>query len=176
MRRQRPADGHQWSIRTIERFDQRVTPFFEDAARSFDAIRERDAAYLNWRYGDARGGPFEVRVAEQDGAILGYAVVRCLGPRAYLADLLARSERLDVVNALLDDAVALARARGSVMIEAWLCERHQYAPLLRKRGFRQRASGAVLAHRAFGAHAGDFDFLSDPDVRIHAVLGDFDHI
>ena len=105
-----------WDIVTASRFDARVDELFDDAASGFDFIQVRRHNYLNWRFCDPRAGPFVIRVAEEDGVMLGYAVLASIDGRGNIADLLARPGRSDVVESLVRDATVrfeVASPRGA---------------------------------------------------------------
>ena len=132
-----PAAGHPagWAIQGRPAFDARIDGFFEEAAQQFDCIVVRSAAELNWRYADVRAGAFTIRLAEQEGRVLGYAVLRSSQNRAHIADLLALPGRLDVAASLVRDALVHFSERGGETIECWSPADHPYRPLLRQAGF-----------------------------------------
>jgi hypothetical protein len=155
-------------------FDQRFDTLFESAAGSFDVISDRAAAFLRWRYGDRRAGPFVVRVVADGDRLLGYAILRPGAPRAYLADLLALPGRLDVVEALVADAVEGARRAGAAGIECWLPRRHPYRRALRRQGFFDSRRDAGVQYHGVDAPAAALQVLQDPRARVHYTIGDTD--
>ncbi len=130
----RPAE-RTWSITTLERFDDRIEGFFEEAAKPFDFLIVRGKDYMNWRYCEPAGGRFTVRVAEQDGRILGYLVFKVGEGSGYIADLLALPGRIDVVRSLVEDALHLFREVGVELVTCWMIWRHPYNGMLRRYGF-----------------------------------------
>ncbi len=170
-----------WAIAVDVPFDERITPFFERAAQAFDFIPFRSAAYLNWRYRDGRAGGFITLVAEQAGAILGYATVRIVGTRAHLADLLVLPGRNDVAASLIEQAVRVSRFRGASVVECTMPSSHPYTEVLRRAGFirlaaRSEAMAAKFSVRAYAMDPAELEFLRDPKARIHVVEGDSDMI
>lgn len=155
-------------------FDARFDVLFEEAARDFDVISERTAEFLRWRYGDRRAGVFVPLVIADGDRLLGYAILRPASPRAYLADLLAVPGRMDVVGALVADAVEVARAAGAAGIECWLPRRHPYRRALRRQGFFDSGRDAGVQYHAVEAPAAGLRVLQDPRARVHYTIGDTD--
>ena len=171
-----PAARADWTIRTVTRFDERVDDFFREAATAFDFIQVRDATYLNWRYCDPRSGPFAVRVAEQDGRILGYCVLLTFDRRPAIADLLALPGRIDVVRSLVEDAVAEFRRRGAASVIIHTVRRHPYNDVLRRSGFLDRKGTAIATVSPAWLPRTELEFLAEPGARIQLMLGDTDYV
>jgi hypothetical protein len=166
------------ALRTQEenRFDARFDDLFEEAAKDFDFINERSADLLRWRYGDRRAGPFVVRSVTDRDRLLGYAVLRPAGAKAYLADLLAAPGRVDVLEALLADAVESAHRGGASGLECWLSGRHPYRAALRRQGFFDSRTDVGVEFHPIAATAEDLRCLRDPRARLHLQLGDTDMV
>lgn len=165
-----------WSIVTISRFDERINAFFEQAAIPFEFIQRRTAASLNWRYCDPRGGDFTVRLAEEEGKILGYAVLVAGGEVGHVADILALPGRWDVVWTLAGDAVAFLERAGVASIRCWMAAVHPYNDILRLWGFLPTQASTGVTYGAHGLDEHALSFLSDRRAAIHLTLGDSDHI
>ena len=170
-----------WAIGVDVAFDDRITPFFERAATAFDFIPFRSATYLNWRYRDGRAGGFITLVAEQAGAVIGYATVRMIKSRAHIADLLVLPGRNDVAASLIEQAVRVSRLRGASAVECTMPGVHPYTEILKRAGFvRLAARSEVLATKFSVRHykldSAELEFLSDPAARMHIVEGDSDMI
>jgi hypothetical protein len=170
------AQRTDWTIRTVERFDGRIDAFFEQAAQQFDLIQVRDAAYLNWRLCDPRGGPFLVRIAERDGEILGYCAMLASESRPAIVDLLALPGRLDVVRSLVEDAVAEFRRRGAPAVSLRTVRRHPHNDVLRRLGFLDRNAVAVASFRAITVDGAASTLLRDPACRVHLTYADSDNV
>ena len=135
-RTQRRAPKHSWSIRAVAEFDERVDGLIEELATSeFDYLPDRNHAFLNWRYFDRRTGPSTGLIAEDGNQLLGYAVLRAIGTRGHLADILARPGRVDVARSLLDEGLRSLRLAGVAGVECTLPLRHPYVTALREAGF-----------------------------------------
>lgn len=166
-----------FDVRTYERFDERIRPFFAEAAEAFDFIQVRTPEFLNWRYVDPRSGQFTIRVAEVDGDVLGYAVLETGRATANLADLLVRPGRADIAHALVRDASILARESGASAIRSWMMRDHPYEALLTDLGFvRVHTSTKPVFHASPRTDPEELAFLQHPDTRVHLMLGDSDHV
>jgi hypothetical protein len=165
-----------WNLcpRDDDRFDSRFDALFEEAAGDFDVICERTSDFLRWRYGDRRAGPFRVRTISGDGRLLGYAVLRWAGSKAYLADLLAVPGRLDVVETLVADAVDLALAARSTGIECFLSRHHPYRAALARQGVIDTRINVFVEYHPISASMEDLRPLSDSLARVHFQMGDTD--
>jgi len=165
-----------WSITRLERFDHRIDGFFEEAARAFDFLVVRSRDYMNWRFCDPAAGRFTVRVAEQEGRILGYLVLKITEGDGYIADLLALPGRSDVVRSLVDDALGLFREARVESVTSWMIARHPYNGILRRYGFIDSRKDVGFTYRLVSLDSGEVEFLSERDARIHLTQGDSDWI
>jgi hypothetical protein len=165
-----PAAG--WDIYRIDRFDERIDAFWEEARRAFDFVMERRREFLNWRYRDPRGGLCTVLVAEEGGRILGYTVLRMSGGRGHVADLLALPGREDVAASLIAAAVEHFKREGAAAVRFWKVKSHPYNKLLSRAGFfytRQRMLFFFLAMRTSPEQLA---FLERTDASVHLTDGD----
>lgn len=136
-----------WSISTVNEFDENIDGFFEEAAQPFDFIVVRTKDYLNWRYCDTRGGRFTVRLAEQDGRILGYLVLKLADDRGFIVDLLALPGRIDIVRSLIEDGLRIFEEADVATAYCWMISRHPYNEVLRRYGFINSRGGTGLQYR-----------------------------
>lgn len=166
-----------FDVQTVDHFDERFDEFFQRAASAFDLIQVRSPQFLNWRYADPRAGQFSIRLAESEGEVLGYLVMRAGHATADIADLLVLPDRIDVAHALIQDVVDLSRGTGASAIRSWMIGGHPYAPLLSDLGFvRVRTSTKPVFHANPRTDAAELEFLTEPGTRVHLMLGDSDHI
>ncbi len=96
-------------------FDASFDELFEDIAAVVPCIPEKDAAFLNWRYGPSSPQhPVTVLVAREGVKLLGYAVLRVTreGEDGYILDLTAKPGRHDAARALLRETVREFREQG----------------------------------------------------------------
>lgn len=170
------SHGAGCSMRTIDVFDARFDAFCAEAMATFDFVPERTAAFLNWRYADARGGEFMVRAAERDGRLLGYVVTRTGAGLTRVADILVAPEETSVAAALMEDAVRVGRDAGSTAVTCWLPERHPYRGTLRAAGFVVLGRTTPLVYRAAAMGEEALAFLQESDASMHLTEGDTDFI
>jgi GNAT superfamily N-acetyltransferase len=165
------------TLSSAPRFDDRADALFSAAAGSFDFIKARDAAYLNWRYCDRRAGDFRALIAEEADRLVGYTIVRPAGERGYIADLLALPGRHDVVRALLDRSTQTLREAGAAAVFCWLPGRHPYRSLFRSRGFFDSRSPTGVACEFYRVAPDRLTpVLDDPSARVHLTMGDLDAV
>lgn len=161
------------SITTVDRFDERIDAFCEEASRPFDFIIVRNKELLNWRYADRRAGDFTIRLATEGDRVLGYCVLRVTNGRGHVADLLALPGRLDAVAALARDAAGSLRGRAPV-VECWLFENHPDAATLDSCGFLGRRHRRQLTYEAVAVPASEIELLSKKSAVAHLSVGDID--
>jgi hypothetical protein len=167
-----------WTVREIDAFDERVDRLWEEASRPFDVILMRDAEFLNWRYCDARAGRFTRLAAEQDGRLLGYAVVQVSHGRGYLSDVLVLPDRLDVLDSLLAHATGYFKDAGVDVAIAWCPTLHPYGAVLQRQGYVVRPRRTrKFAYRPLHRRAkAELLFLQDAQTRLHFTTGDVDAV
>lgn len=168
--------SREYSIQTADRFDDRADTFWQEAVKQFDLIQVRDQTWLNWRYCDARGGPFTVRIAEQDGVLLGYSALRVTEAEAVIADLLVLPGRGDVAESLIADAVELGRRAGVAKVRCWTARRHPYRQSLDHAGFVRHDLPAPVVFAPGTCSLVDLEFLTHPTTRVHFMTADTEHV
>jgi hypothetical protein len=166
----------EWSIASVERFDERIEEFFDEAARPFEFVMVRTRESLNWRYFDPASGHFTVRVAEQEGRLLGYLVFKIAEGEAYVADLLALPGRTDVVRTLVEDALRCFRDARVERATCWMISRHPYNGILQRYGFIDSGGDAGFSCFPLRPDGPDVAFVGDPRAPIHLTHGDTDWI
>ena len=160
-------------LRDVERFDGATDELFEVAAEGCGFIVERSAARMNWRYLDVRAGDFRARGAYEDEQLVGYAVTRLAGRRAFLADLLVAPGREDIVTQLVADAFGTASAAGAGVIRTWMQEAHPYRATLARAGFG-RESTVDLRYRPGAIGAEELGLFEDEAGWMQYMIGDTD--
>ncbi len=127
-------------VREVAGFDARFDRLWDEAAADFPIAVVRDAAYLNWRYAMHPTLRYHILAAEQNGRVMGFAV---LSPRDFersralaLAELLSAPGALDAGMALLAAAAVHARRLGAAQVHCWMLPRYAlYRRLLTENGF-----------------------------------------
>lgn len=158
----------------LPRFDERIDSLLERAHEQFDVVLERDRAWLNWRYGDPRGGDFTVLAVEREDELAGYLVYTQRGLRGYVADLLTLPGHVEVAEALLAEAMRRLRSTGAAAAMCWLPSHHPYAAALRRAGFIDSRRDTGVLVRPLRLPPTEAEALSDPRTRFHLTHGDTD--
>ncbi len=127
-------------ITRFDSFDYRFDEFWDQISPQYNYIVERRRDYLNWRYCDPRAGDFVLHVAEEDDKVKGYCVLRINRyrkeyPVGFIVDLLALSERDDVVNALASNACDYFDGEDVNIVNYQVIQSHRYGKILKNHGF-----------------------------------------
>jgi GNAT superfamily N-acetyltransferase len=155
-------------------FDSKIVGFLEKVNEYYDFIMHRTRDYLNWRYCDPRAGNYNVRVAEENGHIIGYGVFRINKLEdyhtGYIVDLLTLPERVDAAEVLLNYCLAFFRENGVNEVVCQVIENHPYEELFNNYGFH----GEEGNRRVFYNYMGEDDLGLDriPPDRVHFSFGD----
>ena len=137
------AGGHESEV--LDSFDDSFDELFEAVAAVVPCIAEKDAAFLNWRYGpDSPQYPVTLLGVKEGGDLLGYAVLKVTtgGIDGYVMDLMTLPGRHEVARTLIRDAVSFFRGHGVHLVRY----RYGESPVsvrsedLRKLGFFHRKS------------------------------------
>jgi hypothetical protein len=166
-----PAD---FDVRIVSSFDGRADALFEETSRQFDFVRERSAAFLNWRHADPRSGSFTIMCAEHEGVLLGYIVLSTFGETGIIADVLALPGRLDVVEGLIQEGLVHFAALGMSSVDCWMPTAHVYRPVLVQSGFTHKKRVIPLSYRYLRAPASQLEFLTNPRAKVHIMANDTD--
>jgi len=163
-----------YSIRTVDSFDERFDRFCASVATGFEFIAERSREFLNWRYADRCAGSFTIRIAERGEQLLGYAVTKAVGSSANIADMLVDPAESSVAVSLVEDAVSLSRDAGVAGVVCWLPQSHPYRGALRRLGFFALNRRTPLVYRGVAMTDDELAFLRRPETAIHLMRGDTD--
>lgn len=145
-----------FTLRDVWGFGAEADVLWEGVSGGYDFIVERRSGYLNWKYLDSRVGRFRVRGAyDESGALLGYCVSRInryLGdyPLGYVVDLLALPGRLDVVDALVGDAVSFFDGANVNLVNYQAVRGHPYAGVFARHGFLDSRIEVMLFYMSYG--------------------------
>lgn len=169
-------------VSKICRFDNRITEFWKQISEHYDFIVERNPDHLNWRYCDLRGGDYIIKIAEEDGRILGYSVLRINRyrkdyPVGVVVDLLAIPERFDAAHALMADAVNYFDSHNVNIIQSLVVKNHPLERIHKIHGFLDSRRSPHIFYLRYGTE----DILSslntnNPRKGAHFVYGDTDAI
>lgn len=178
-----PLEDTSITASSAQTFGREVDRLFARASAEFDFVVLRNKEYLNWRYGDRRGGPFNLRLFHDNGDLIGYMVTKREAidgtPNVTIVDILMDPDRLADLPKLIDDAVVTARQEGAVVVSCCLPRDHPYAGSFRRAMFfeRPRYVGRKAATMVFRSEDKGLEgLLASPTARFHLTLGDTDWV
>lgn len=162
-----PIRHGDYVIDAVTGFDSSLDAFYERVKGSYDFIVERNREFLNWRYGDRRGGEFLIEQAKRGDDLLGYVVLekreRDRISEGYVADLLA--EDVDVAASLLKDGLKTLQDLGVGTFHYRAVKNHPYLGIMRRYGF-------VAAPRMIDMHVlCQFDEPEEAEPLLQAAPG-----
>ena len=105
--------GEGLKVEKLNGFDESFDVLFEKIASVVPCLAEKDAAFLDWRYGPGSPQhPVTILGARDREGLLGYAVLKVTqdGQDGYPLDLVALPGRADVAQALLWEAIRYFRS------------------------------------------------------------------
>lgn len=137
-----------FSINEVKEFDDRFTQFWEEIGKNYAFIVERTKNYLNWRFCDPRGGDYVCKVAENNGNVLGYVVLRINRlresyPQGTIVDLLTLPQRLDVLEALVSHACQYFDNGDINSVNTLIVKGHPHEAVLKRFGFIEVLKPAI---------------------------------
>jgi GNAT superfamily N-acetyltransferase len=92
-------------IKVINEFDSRFDEFWNDEKSQYEIILKRDSEYLKWRYSDPPNKDYKIYIAEKEGRILTWMVVRTMDKfglkNGAIVDILSRPDCKDVMINML---------------------------------------------------------------------------
>jgi len=165
-------------VSDIKRFDDRFNKLWQAVSNTYELITERTEKYLNWRYCDARGGNYTVKIAQDKKDVFGYIVLKINKaikdyPVGYIVDILTLPGRLDVADELLSAAVYFFDMNNINIVHARLVRGHPYGESLRKAGFvdsREKKSIFFTPYKKLGNEM--TRILSKGTTGIYMTYGD----
>jgi GNAT superfamily N-acetyltransferase len=166
------------TIEDVPSFTGATDAFWSKAREYYNYAIERNRLYLNWRYGDPRGGEYVIKQATRGDRVLGYVVLELKNRggyrEGYIADILASPERSDVAYALMKEACDYFDRLNVNATYFWAAKNHPYIGLAERHGFIDSRYHMYIACR-FRIDGGEFNLLksSHPN-KIHFQFGDID--
>lgn len=126
-------------VRETTEFPEEIDEFWDRASAGHKIISVRDHRYLNWRYCQCPTRTYGIHVARSDGKLAGYLVRRTFEKGGLklgvIMDMLVEPGRGDVLNALLQSALASFREQAPDAIVSLIQSDAFYYPALRRHGF-----------------------------------------
>lgn len=169
-------------ISRIHSFSEDINLFWNEIRDHYSFIVERTKDFLNWRYCDPRGGDYAVHVAEEDDKILGFNVLRIDRrwneyPVGYIVDLLTVPDRLDVVKALVANAVNHFDRNAVNIISSLVVKNHSYEDIFNSFGFLNSRFKMNICFRLFEEMCEKLlEFRTSSPNRVHFAFGDYDAV
>lgn len=164
-------------VREVTGFDRRVDALWESARVSYPILTVRTQPYLTWRYIARPRNRYTILVAERDGALVGYVVLKreAGGDYAQIVDILSEPDEF-VDRALVSAALRWCLDQGFAVVLCGMLEEDRVHRSLVRCGFL-RHRGFPPLRMSFGVFSADLDpaVVRDPR-RWHLTLGDSDHV
>lgn len=107
------AVASEFSVRPIERFDERFDDLWRRAKDRLPMAGCRDSSFLNWRFVDTPTRKHRALGVTRSGRLAGYAVYEWSFGRGYVVDLLGEDEAAE--DAALSAALIALRGQGNAM-------------------------------------------------------------
>lgn len=140
-------------INEVKRFDSDIDGLCKNIQRSFSCSALRNSEILNWRFTHLSEREYQIIIARDEGAVVGYVVLRRMMMKGIqtmvIVDILFSPDRSDVGKALLN-SVHMKAVRSNVEISACLLNPHSpLLPILKKFGFlKTPESFSLIAHKS----------------------------
>lgn len=129
-------------IKEIDRFDERISAFWEKIKMNYKNIVVRNKKFLNWRYFKNPRRNYKIFIAEDDkGEIISYVILRISYMSkikvGYIADILSNEEKLGnlACSLLIREAVDYFEKNSVVIISCLMLSNKIYFRLLRRNRF-----------------------------------------
>lgn len=157
------------TIARISSFDDRINDLWEKVSNDYKIIVVRDKEYLNWRFVDVPDVEYAIFLAEKEGQILGYTVLKCEKQRGLIFgrifELVVPLEQQAVAQSLILKAVDFFKEHKADLVLFRLIANKVLYKTLRKSGFiysRFMGGKAPFLARANTPEVSE-KFLSDPE-------------
>lgn len=130
-------------LQVVDAFDSKVDELFDSVADRYGICCVRDAAYLNWRFGNHPHTQFTFVKWQINGRLLAYAVLDLRAQRCKILDLLVRDDE-NIGPDFLASLAQFTRDNGKWSIVLNLNARGPGAKIFRQSGFIQIGGGRRL--------------------------------
>ena len=125
------------TISQVSSFDERINEFWDRVSSQYPIMVVRNKDYLNWRYVAIPDINYTIYIAEKDGEIDGYLVLRCLEmeqkKEGVIFDILAQSE--EIAQCLISRAVEHCKQEAVDFIHGRMLANKTLLKAFRKNGF-----------------------------------------
>jgi hypothetical protein len=182
-RSKKPPEKFARSLRWLERFDASATALWDRVYDPNKIAIKRSAEYLNWRYFQNPARDYHALAFQENGELLGYAVLRSVqqfGLRGgMITELIALPGREDVSQALLDAASQYFISREIDLIACLAHGDGRLTSLLRRNRFLLPPRQFDFKEWYFGGRTNNAavapQLINDPD-SWYLTFGDTDII
>lgn len=123
----------------VKSFDDRINDFWIETAKDHKIITVRDKKYLNWRYVNVPDVNYTIYLAEKDGEITGYVVLRCVETQGLILgcifDIMTLPDHDNVNYCLISKAIEYFEKERVDIIYCKMVVNKQLRRFFRKSGF-----------------------------------------
>jgi hypothetical protein len=170
----------EWKVEESSKFDDRFDCFWSKISEEYDYIAVRNKEFLQWRYGDQRGGEYSVKIVVIDSELLGFSVLRIDQHKnnysvGYIVELLALPNHTSVVDSLFNEAMTYFMNQGVEEVQYWVPKRHPYRRSAKKFGFIHLPKDPFINFFFYNHHPKMEDLLRKSD-KVYFSFGDCDII
>ena len=127
------------TITRVSSFDERINDLWEKVSNDYEIMVVRDKEYLNWRFVDIPDVDYAIYLAEKEGQILGYTVLRCekqFGLKVgRIFELVVPLRQEQVAQALILKAIEFFKEERVDLVIYRMIGSRAYHKVLRKGGF-----------------------------------------
>jgi hypothetical protein len=171
------ASGDRVRVREVSDVDPRFDELWRAARNEFKVGFVRDAAYLNWRYVQHPLWRYKILIAEENGLLLGFMVLRVKDyegrQKGHIVDFLARPDRLaPVTAALLRESLRWFRRQRVPSVSCWGLSHSPYLTVFRRHLFFRRHCELIMMTESWEEGVPTAVY-TDP-LNWHMTMGDDD--
>jgi hypothetical protein len=138
-RAKKPPEVDGLTISKITSFDNHINDFWDKFSNDHEIFIVRDKEYLNWRYVDVPDVDYTIYLAEKDGEVCGYVVLRCVKEEGlasgYIFDIIAPLNRAEVIHCLLSNAIEYFKNENADLIFCKMVANKTFRKIFRNNGF-----------------------------------------
>ena len=127
-------------VKSATRFGDENNDFWETIEKEYCFAIRRSSDYLNWKYCDPRVEGFQIGKVFEDGNLVGYIVFKANRvnpeyPVGYIVELVALSNRPDIVSALVGYAMDWFTSNDVNIVNFQEMEKTPYFAVMKRYGF-----------------------------------------
>ena len=164
----------------IKAFDKGINTFWDEIKKEYNFITVINKEYLNWRYGDNRGGKYHILQAQIEGKIVGFICLRVNSfgdeTEGNIVSLYSLPGQHGCEEALLDTAIKYFEKSNVNMIKYCISNGHRYQELFTKKGFIDSRKDLFYSINNHNLEDNFETFMASPPEKILFQYGDFDWI